>query len=140
MTDKPGTRLPGIDKDLSIVFTATEILRELASDPYKAEDGARVYDFSIRWGTLMSGRLKRLEHYYRAGDLAEAQERRYRELRGELEDAMPLIERLGIAWPTVPLESEKVADNLGSLERKKAKKKAGLNEGTGEPGVKKGQF
>ncbi len=56
------------------------------------------------WGVLMSGRLKRLEHYYRAGELTEDQERHYRDLRGDLEDAAPLAERLGVARPTVPLE------------------------------------
>jgi hypothetical protein len=79
-------------------------LRELASDPAKAEDGASVYDFSIRWGTLISGRLMRLEYYYRAGDLTEHQERRYRELRREIRDATPQIERLGVGRPPVPLE------------------------------------
>lgn len=99
-----GAGPPGIDVDLSMIFVETSALRELASDPDKAEDGARVYDFSIRWGVLMSGRLKRLEHYHRTGELTEEGERRYRELRRELEEAIPLIERLGIARPTVPLE------------------------------------
>jgi len=104
MTGKPGTNPPGIDTDLNMILAETEALRKLASDPDKAEDGARVYDFSIRWGVLMSGRLKRLEYYYWAGDLTEDQERRYQELRHELEEAMPLIERLGVSHPNVPLE------------------------------------
>lgn len=95
---------PGMDIDLGMVSAGIEALRELASDPDKTEDGARVYDFSIRWGALMSGRLKRIEHYHRAGELTEDQERCYRELRRELKEAIPLIERLGIARPTVSLE------------------------------------
>jgi hypothetical protein len=86
MTDEPGKGRPGIDTDLGMISTQSEALRELASDPAKAEDGSRVYDFSIRWGALMSGRLKRLEHYYRAGELTEDQKSRYRELRRELKD------------------------------------------------------
>jgi hypothetical protein len=104
MFDESSKGRPGIDADLSIVSAQTEALRELASDPARAEDGSRVYDFSVRWGTLMSGRLKRLEHYYRAGELTEDQERRYRELRHELKDAKPLTDRLDISPPTVPLE------------------------------------
>ena len=104
MAEGPGKVRPGIDADLGMIFAETEALRELDSDRDKAEDSARVYDFSIRWGVLMSGRLMRLEHYYRAGDLTEDQERRYRKLRRELEDAMPLTERLDISRPTVPLE------------------------------------
>jgi hypothetical protein len=99
-----GNGLPGIEADLNMILTATETLREIASAPDEAQDGSRIYDFNIRWGVLMSGRLMRLEHYYRVGDLLEGQEQRYRELRRELEDATPLIERLGLSRPTVPLE------------------------------------
>ncbi len=99
-----GPEPPGIDADLSMVSAGIETLRELASDPEGKKDGAKIYDFNVRWGTLMAGRLRRVEHYHRAGELAEEQERRYRELRRELKEAMPLIERLGITRPTVPLE------------------------------------
>lgn len=134
MVDEPTKGRLGIDRDLDMIFAETEALRELASDPDKAQDGARVYDLSIRWGTLMSGRLKRLEYYYRTGDLTEDQERRYRRLRDELKDAIPLIERLGIGRPTVPLEES--ANGM----REAGKRKLAVNKGIGEPGVKKGQF
>lgn len=104
MTDGPRTGVAGIDADLSMIHTAVGKLRDLSHDPKKSDDHGRVYDFSIRWGTLMSGRLKRLEHYRRAGELTGAQEQSYRELRRELGDVVPLIERLGITRPTVPLE------------------------------------
>ena len=94
----------GIDADLHMIFVEIGALRELASDSTKKKDDARVYDFSIRWGVLMSGRLKRLEHYHRAGELTGDQERRYRELKRELGDVVPLTESLGIGRPTVPLE------------------------------------
>jgi len=110
MTGEPGVKIPGIDKDLDTVFAGIEALHKLAArqNPPKAnlrlsQISARLYDF-IRWGVLMSGRLMRLEHYYRAGKLTGGQEWRYRELRRELEDVTPLIERLGVSWPTVPLE------------------------------------
>lgn len=79
-------------------------LRALAFDAKKTEDGSRVYDLSIGWGVLMSGRLRRLEHYLEAGELTDDQERRYRDLRRELRSAQPLTERLGIARPDVPPE------------------------------------
>ena len=104
MTDEPRRGPPGIDEDLAMVAAGIRALRELALDPVGSEDGARVYDFSIRWGVLMSGRLKRLEHYYRAGALTEDQERGYQELRRDLKEAAPLAEGLGIGRPTVPLE------------------------------------
>lgn len=90
---------PGIDRDFEMVFEGISALRDLASDEGKACDGPRVYDFGIRWGTLLSGRLKRLEHYHRSGELTEAHESRYRELVDELEEASPFMERLGVAKP-----------------------------------------
>lgn len=89
-----------------MVAAEVAALRELASDSDKARDVARIYDFSIRWGVLMSGRLLRLEHYYRQEDLTRQQKRRYESLRRELNEAKPLIERLGLTRPAVPLEDE----------------------------------
>jgi hypothetical protein len=102
--DKPAAGPPGIDADLRMVADGIGALQDLASDPAKAQDRWRVYDFGIRWGVLMSGRLERVEHYHRLGELTEAQEARYQELRRELEGAVPLIERLDLARPRVPLE------------------------------------
>ncbi len=104
MGDRAAFGPPGIDEDMGAVADGIRGLRELALDPVASEDGTRVYDFSIRWGVLMAGRLKRLEHYYRAAELTEEQERAYRRLRGDLEEATPLAEGLGIGRPNVPLE------------------------------------
>lgn len=104
MTDEPRRGPPGIEEDLDMVAAGIRALRELALDPVGSESGARVYDFSIRWGVLMSGRLKRLEHYYRVAELTGDHERRYRELRRDLREAKPLAEGLGIGGPTVPLD------------------------------------
>jgi hypothetical protein len=95
---------PGVDADLGMVGFGIEALRELALDPEKAQDNDRVYDFSIRWGVLLSGRLKRLEHYYREDRLTEDQRSRYRELRRDLKEAIPQMGRLGLGRPRVPLE------------------------------------
>ena len=95
---------PGIDRDLAMLFAGLEALCELASDEEKAQDGSRVYDFSIRWGVLISGRLVRLEHYHRSGELTGEQRRRYRELRRGLGEAIPQMDRLGVGRPAVPPE------------------------------------
>lgn len=94
----------GIERDLCMIHAGIEDLREIASDPDKSRDGSRIYDFNVRWGTLMSGRLMRLEYYYRAGELTNEQQPRYRKLRHELKDVAPQTERLGIIRPTVPME------------------------------------
>ena len=101
MFPEPTAGPPGIDRDLGMISAALEELHGLASDEQKAQDSARIYDFSIRWGVMLSGRLERLEHYHRSGKLTQDQERRYRELEQELRDAAPRAERLGIARPTI---------------------------------------
>ncbi|HWR48195.1 MAG TPA: hypothetical protein VN327_11380 [Pseudonocardiaceae bacterium] len=93
----------GVDADLDLMFAAVTALRELASDPDKAQDSARVYDFSIRWGTLLHGRLERLAYYHGRGELAPQEQERYQALRSELRLSLPLVERLGLARPRVAL-------------------------------------
>src|SRR5699024_3894679 len=104
VSDEPTSdRVVGADVDLDLLFAHVKALRELASDPEKAQDSARIYDFSIRWGTLLSGRLERLAHYHDRGELTPDEQARYEALRAELREAVPLIERLGLARPRVPL-------------------------------------
>ncbi|RCW45976.1 hypothetical protein DFQ14_102278 [Halopolyspora algeriensis] len=97
----------GVGADLDSLFAEVEALRELASDSDKARDSARVYDFGIRWGALLSGRLQRLAHYHHRGELTPHEQARYEKLRTELRDVQPLAERLGIARPTIPLEDRR---------------------------------
>jgi len=101
MFPEPHAGPPGIDRDIGLISAGVEELRQLASDRQKAQDSARIYDFSIRWGVLMSGRLQRLDHYHQAGELTQDQEHRYGELREELRDAAPQAERLGLARPNI---------------------------------------
>lgn len=104
MDDKPRNRVVGVDNDLDLIFAQVQALHELASDPDKAQDSARVYDFSIRWGTLLHGRLERLAYYHGRAQLAPDEQQRYATLRSELRAALPLVERLGLARPSVALD------------------------------------
>jgi hypothetical protein len=101
MFPEPNAGPPGIERDLGMISAALEELSHLASDIQEAQDSARIYDFSIRWGVLLSGRLERLDHYHQSGELTRDQEICYRELRQELRAIAPRAERLGIARPTI---------------------------------------
>lgn len=105
MSDEPTCdRTVAAGADLDLLFAHVEALRELAADSAKARDSARVYDFGIRWGTLLAGRLERLAHYHCRGELRPDDRARYDALRAELRDVLPLAERLGLARPTVALD------------------------------------
>ncbi len=105
-----GSRPVGVDHDLDLIFRQLTELRELAADPDKAKDSGRVYDFSIRWGTLLAGRLQRLAHYHGRGELAPDAQARYDALRAELRDTVALADGLGLARPAVPLDDAPLDD------------------------------
>jgi hypothetical protein len=98
------SRVVGVDADLDVLFDQIKQLRELAGDPDHAHDSARVYDFSIRWGTFLRGRLERLDYYYSCGTLTAEEQARYQDLRTELRRALPLMQQLGLARPSVALD------------------------------------
>lgn len=89
-----------IDDDIELLTEQTEALKQLGArggdDP--VSEGQR-YDFSIRWGTAMAGRLRRLAHYSALGELDDADERRFGALRDELHTLSDLIDRFGLAQP-----------------------------------------
>ncbi|MBV9312689.1 MAG: hypothetical protein JO100_02890 [Pseudonocardia sp.] len=97
-------RAVSIDADLDLLFDQVKQLLELACDPDKAHDSARVYDFSIRWGTFLRGRLERLAYYHNRAALSADEQARYQALRTELRRALPLVEQLGLARPNVALD------------------------------------
>ena len=110
MFSEPDPGPPGIDRDINMISSALEELRRLASDHKNAQDDAEIYDFSIRWGVLLSGRLERLDHYYHAGELTPDQAYHYGELKQELREAAPRAEHLGIARPNIAPADQFSAD------------------------------
>lgn len=92
------SRLPvSIDDDVAWLTEQINGLKELGR---KAEvDEEESYDFSIRWGTALSGRLRRLVHYSSLGRLDAADERRYQALCEELRGLSDLIDRFRLAQP-----------------------------------------
>lgn len=98
-------RIEGVEADLDRIFGQLERLRALQADPEAAEDGDRRYDFSIRWGVLLSGRLQRLNYYDVRGELGDSAQRRFDALRSELREMAPVAVRLGMADPTEAMGS-----------------------------------
>jgi hypothetical protein len=86
-----------IDADVELLTEQIKALKELGSQGQVSE-GQR-YDFSIRWGTIQAGRLRRLVHYSALCMLTDADERRFQELCAELRSLSGLIDRFRLAQP-----------------------------------------
>jgi hypothetical protein len=86
-----------IDEDVELLTEQINALKELGRKD--DVDEGTIYDFSIRWGTALAGRLCRLVHYSSLGLLDEANERRYQALCAELRGLSDLIDRFELAQP-----------------------------------------
>jgi hypothetical protein len=97
-----GTAVDAVDIDNGVELVTEQIkaLKELAQEDDKEPitEGQR-YDFSIRWGTVFAGRLRRLAHYSSLGTLDDVDERRFRALRDERRRLSHLIDRFRLAYP-----------------------------------------
>lgn len=87
----------GIDDDVELLTEQIAALKQLGA---KDEvDEGESYDLSIRWGTALAGRLRRLVHYSSQGRLDADDERRFQSLCDELRGLTELIDRFGLAHP-----------------------------------------
>ncbi|RMI30405.1 hypothetical protein [Nocardia stercoris] len=100
MNDRIPPAVAGTERDLDLLFDQLDRLHQLVrDDPGLSADSDGLYDFSIMWGVLLSGRLPRLAHYSDQGRLSAAGQARFDELRNRLRKAAPLIARLSLAKP-----------------------------------------
>jgi hypothetical protein len=99
-----------IDDDVEWLTEQILALKELGQKD-DVDDGQK-YDFSIRWGTALAGRLPRLVYYSSRGLLDEADERRVQQLFDELKGLSDLIDRMGLVQPAftepTPAKSRRV--------------------------------
>lgn len=108
-----------IDGDVDLLTEQIQALKELGRRG--DVDEGEIYDFSIRWGATLSGRLGRLVHYDSLGLLHQADQRRFHSLCDELRSLSGLIDRFGIAAPefgtTPPGRVRRVRPLPASLRR-----------------------
>ena len=98
MTATPEQQTPiGIDDDFEWINEQIQALKQLGQKEELAEGES--YDFSIRWGTALAGRLRRLVYYSSQGMLSESDERRFQSLSTELQGLSELIDRFELAHP-----------------------------------------
>jgi hypothetical protein len=86
-----------IDDDVEWLTELIKALKELGRQDEVTD--SEKYDFSIRWGTALAGRLPRLVHYSARGLLDDADEHRFKALCDELRGLSELIDRIGLTQP-----------------------------------------
>lgn len=102
---EPAYSVQGFGYDLDLLFAALETLETFDADRRQAGEDGLIYDFSIRWGTLVRGRWERLTYYYRRSELKTAEQERYEQLRDGLRRAAPVLDRLGLVKPSDTTQS-----------------------------------
>lgn len=108
-----------IDDDVAWLTEQIDALRQLGSKDEVDEE--ECYDVSIRWGTALAGRLRRLVHYSSLSQLNDVDERRYQELCDELRSVSGLTERFGFAQPiftdSPPASAKRQGPRLAKSQR-----------------------
>jgi hypothetical protein len=93
-------RHPGpisIDDDVELITEQIEALKALGELDEVSDNQS--YDFSIRWGTTLAGRLARLVHYSALGLLDASDEDKFHTLCAELRELSSLVDRFELAHP-----------------------------------------
>lgn len=96
----PATDRVSIDDDVAVLTEQVRALRELGQRA-QVED-VQIYDLSIRWGTALAGRLRRLAYYHGRGALDDDAEHRLAQVCDELRSVADLVERFDLARPDLP--------------------------------------
>ncbi|WP_024441533.1 hypothetical protein [Mycobacterium sp. UM_WGJ] len=89
-----------IDDDVAVLTEQLRALQDLGQ--HSEIDDEQVYDLSIRWGTAMAGRLRRLVYCHSRGLLDDDAERRFALVCEELRDVADLVKRFDLARPDLP--------------------------------------
>ncbi|BBY08183.1 hypothetical protein [Mycobacterium noviomagense] len=128
MTATPQSRTPiGVDDDFELLNEQIQALKQLGAKKELAEGES--YDFSIRWGAALAGRLRRLVHYSAQGILSEADERRFQALCDELRGLSDLINRFDLAHPVFTDSPPAKAKRHAGAQRSSSRRARRLRRG-----------
>jgi hypothetical protein len=121
MTATPESQTPiGVDDDFELINEQIQALRQLGE---KEElDEGESYDFSIRWGTALAGRLRRLVHYSAQRVLSESDERRFQSVCDELRGLSELIDRFDLTHPVFTDTPPAKAKRHGATRRSNSRR------------------
>ncbi len=92
-----------ISRYLQAILANVEDLPVLAKEWEMLPDGERASD-ALQWDHLMADYLTELDEHYRAGRMTSPQQACYQDLLSKLKEAIPIIQKLNLYRPPVPLE------------------------------------
>ena len=98
------------DGRLQAVSLTNRNLPEILEEWDDLADGERA-SLALDWDHMMGSYLPELVRYHRAGVLSEEQEEAYERLKQELEQNLPVIEKLNFYRPSFTEESRSVLDS-----------------------------
>jgi|SRR5690625_1686552 len=104
-----------IDADLDIIAEQIAILRNLSAQPQVSD--ATLYDFSIRWGTVLAGRVPRLIHYRDHRLLSATDSDRVHDVCAQLRALTARARRLGLAVPRLGSTAATTPQPTDAIER-----------------------
>ena len=91
-----------IEINLRDIAAETDFLPELA-EVWEEEPDLNRDVWYFEWQELMA-RLEGLDEAYQSGSMIPDQRRRYEDLRCKLKEALPILKRLDLPLPSIPLE------------------------------------
>ncbi len=93
-----------IETELQILAHAIDDLHQLQEDWDGDPSDPWHYSELLAWRRNLTRLERYLDGPYRSGEMTPEQAARYRALLLRLKEALPIIERLGFAKPTISLE------------------------------------
>ena len=98
------------DRAIEAVSLTNRDLPEILEEWDDLADGERA-SLALDWDHMMADYLPEIVRYHRAGVLSEGQEEAYERLRAELEENLPIIEKLNFYRPSFTEERRSVLDS-----------------------------
>ena len=96
--------LARIDLDLKLLHLMLGDLPEIAEEWDHLGEGERV-GWNLDWDQVMGALEVTLHPAYLAGSMTPSQQKRYRRILQILKQSLPIIGRLSLCPPAIPLES-----------------------------------
>lgn len=99
----PSSKADDVDFFLDLVWRMIGDVPEIAEEWQELAGWERA-SWALDWDQVALGDVTRLDRHFRAGDMSSSQQADYLRLLGRFAQLAPVLMRLELAVPTVPLD------------------------------------